>query len=632
MIAGTAASAEAPALLPPETLLMVSVREPARLLDLLNQSGPAKLWADPAMRRFVDKLSSRWREEFRDPFQRELGFSPGDFTKLARGHLTLAMVRRDTSGEGTGGAGVGWLCLMEVGDQSAQLRTNLEALSRKWTEAGRQIRSEEIRGAQFLVMPASTNGLPKSLQQFLPRALEYRELGEEPAPASRAGNHEWFLGHSGSVLILADGRQLAEQAVARISGGALPNLAEQATFAAEHAGLFRDAPLYAWLNAEPFFGALARQSAGRKENPDAPSPVEEMRLDKLFGAAGLLDIRSIAFAAKAAEPGLMLECHVAAPDSKRRGLVKIIGGLPKETAAPAFVPADVVQFRRWRVDGQQAWASLEKMLSEVSPQAANVINFIFDTANMAAREKSPGFDVRKNLIGNLGDDLVMFRKAAALPGPSGLGPQLFLLGSPSAEELAGAMRSVLVFVAAQAGAPEEREFLGRKIYSVTLPSVPLFLPGTSSPVPVPRRLHYAAGGGYVAFSTDAGLVEEYLRNAEAAGKPLRQVPGLAEAFEKVATPATSMFAYNDHARSFRATYENLRSARLQPGPTNQVDLLPAVPGMKPPERRWQDLADFSLLPPFEAVEKYFGYSVSCLTATSERLSYRVYFPPPRQEP
>ena len=70
---------------------------------------------------------------------------------------------------------------------------------------------------------------------------------------------------------------------------------------------------------------------------------------------------------------------------------------------------------------------------------------------------------------------------------------------------------VLVFVTAQAGAPAEREFLGRKIFSVPLPAMP-FAAGSGAPNPNrPRTLHYTASGGYVAFSTDNAILEEFLR-------------------------------------------------------------------------------------------------------------------------
>lgn len=622
----SAAVLEPERLLPPESLLLVNARDPGRLSALLAGSGPGRMWRDPAMKPFVQKFSTRWKEEFVQPLEREMGFRLEDVLKLSRGQATLALLPPERSAPGAGGGG--WIFLMELGDQCGTARSNLTELAKKWIETGHVVRADDVGGTLFHIVSQAADRLPGTLREFLPRELEYHELGEAVPTSQSVPPREWAIGVADSLLVVAGSRRAAEQVVARLTGNALPNLAEQASFAADRTSLFRDAPLVAWLNAEPFLGAFARQAAQKKENPNAPSPVEAPRLDKVFAATGLLGIRSVAFAVRDGEPGLLLEWRVTAPEANRRGLLKLLVGVPKETIAPPFVPADVTQYRRWRIDGQQAWMTVEKMLSEFSPQAANVINFIFDTANMAVREKMPGFDVRKNLIGNLGDDLMVLRKrregSAALGGSD---PQLYLLGSPRAEELAAAMRSVLVFVAAQAGAPTEREFLGRKIYSVTLPAIPLMLPGAPSPVYVPRHLHYAASGSYVAFSTEGLLLEEYLRTVDSQANPLRQTPGLAEAAEKVVGPPTSMFSYHNHARSLRPAYEALRSGGGTSFSTNRVELLPLIPGMKAPERRWQDLADFSLLPPFGVVEKYIPFSVSGLAGTAEGLHYRVYVPP-----
>jgi len=58
------------------------------------------------------------------------------------------------------------------------------------------------------------------------------------------------------------------------------------------------------------------------------------------------------------------------------------------------------------------------MLAEISPQSVNTLNFILDTANTAAKDKDPSFDIKKNLIGNLGDDIITYEKTprgSALP-------------------------------------------------------------------------------------------------------------------------------------------------------------------------------------------------------------------------
>src|SRR5947209_8572998 len=83
-------------------------------------------------------------------------------------------------------------------------------------------------------------------------------------------------------------------------------------------------------------------------------------------------------------------------------------------------------------------------------------------------------------------------------------------------------------------------FLNRKIYSIPVPSLPMVGGNQRGPA---RTLHYSASSGYVAFSTDAATLEEYLRSSDTQGKSLRETAGLSETAQKVAGSGTSLFGY-----------------------------------------------------------------------------------------
>jgi len=332
----------------------------------------------------------------------------------------------------------------------------------------------------------------------------------------------------------------------------------------------------------------------------------------------------------------LLQFSLGVPESSRRGIFKILAGEARESRPPAFVPADVVKFDRWRIDGQKTWEGLQKIVNDISPQWLNGINFLLETANTAAKEKEPGFDIKKNLIGNLGDDVITYQKAprgksaAELRSP----PSLFLLGSPNAETLAAGLKSVLVFAGQQSGAaPEEREFLGRKIYSVSLKALMVPL-GAGSGTSVPRTLSYAASGGYVAFSSDPALIEEYLRSSEGQRSSLRESQGLNEAAQRVITPGSSLFGYENLGETTRVKFEQLKK---NPSPSQESSASGAAAGLLQSSlnlpasiQSFKELADFSLLPDFDSVSKYFHFTVYGGGANVDGLAVKVFMPtPPR---
>jgi hypothetical protein len=319
---------------------------------------------------------------------------------------------------------------------------------------------------------------------------------------------------------------------------------------------------------------------------------------------------------------MLYQFFAGVPESKRQGLFKILAGEPKESTPPSFVPADAVKFQRWRIDGQKAWASLERMLNDISPQMGGFLDYFFETAGAKAKEKDPDFDLKKNLIGNLGDDLIFYEKPArgsslvALKSP----PSLFLIGSPNPTQLASALKSVLTILPGS-DTPTEREFLGRKIFTMPAVSLPLPMADTSKG-PSGRSLNYAASSSYVALSADVSMLEEYLRSGESQAKTLRATPGLTEAAQKVSGSSTMLFGYENEAETMRAGFELLKqSLASSTNGSSASPLTGPLAGLK----EW---FDFSLLPSFDKVAKYFYYAVYAGTANVDGLAFKMYLPTP----
>jgi hypothetical protein len=325
--------------------------------------------------------------------------------------------------------------------------------------------------------------------------------------------------------------------------------------------------------------------------------------------------------------GSLFQLTLSAPEASRKGLFQILSGAAKEAGPPPFVPADIVRFFRWRLDGPKTWATIEKMLGELSPQARSLVDWIIDTAGARAKITDPGFDLKKTLLANLGDDIIRYERAprgstaADLDSP----PSLLLLGSPDPEKLAVALKRLFV-IFPQADAPEERDFLGRKVFSVPVPPLPFQL-ASSSPRPA-RSLSCAASGSYVALSTDVPLLEEYLRSAASQAKALRNKPGLLEAAQQVGGMGTGLFGYENEADVMRAVFE---SARNDPGAsTNGIgpSVFPGLPGVTGPEKSLTDWMDFSLLPPFDKIASYFYFDVYACNANVDGITLKAFSPLP----
>ncbi|MFM2295719.1 MAG: hypothetical protein RLZZ350_2132 [Verrucomicrobiota bacterium] len=609
----SAAVPSAEKLLPDDTLAVVSVPDCARARERAVTSPQLQFWHDDAMKPFVAKFTKKFQDEFTAPLEKELGISFSNYTALAQGQFTLALVQNGWQGKAD--AAPAWLLLVDARTNAALLQTNLATLKQKWAEAGKKFKAEQIRGVEFTVLLLSSNDVPATLKNFVGKKAAPEFTSEEKPTATEAKKDlptvEIYLGQVDSLLLAGSSPKVLERVLANLAGGESATLAEQGTFA-DCANVIREANFFGWINAKAFVGIANTLLAPKTEDADAPSPFP-FRADKLLAGLGVNGLRALAFAARPGDDGTGGEFFIAAPESERAGLLKIFAGQAGETAPPAFVPADTVKVTRWRFGGKRGWETLEQTLAQIAPQAMLGVNFMFAQAG--------GDDpkLKETFVANLGDDLLQYQKAprgqtlAELTAP----PSLFLLASPAPEKLLGALKPLFA-VAYRRGEPaKEREFLGRKIYSYELAPAP---PRTGAPAGA-HKLNFAAASGYVALTTDESLLEEFLRAGDTPGKALRDTPGLAAALAHVSGDHTTLSLYENQRETMRATFALYKLIGLKASE-------PTALGVSSAAVIFKDWADVTLLPDYDAVQKYFHFTVSAVNVTESGIQFKFFAPTP----
>lgn len=620
LLALTASGAIPPVekLLPDDTLFLVTTPDYSKLREIYRTSPQTQFWKDPAMKPFKDNFVSKFQDELLQPLERDLGIHFADYTNLLQGQITLAMTQNDWQAKENQQPGL--LLLLDTKDKNPQLMKALADVRKKWVAAGKTLRTEKIRNIEFSALPISEKDIPKTLRKFSGTGGATDTDTEETT--TNAPKNELYLGQYESLLIVGTSPKPIEKVLVHLTGGAMPSLGDLATYEANRLALFRDAPLYGWVNAKSFMDLLTQRSV--TQDPDTPDPFAMLNPQKIIAAIGIGGLKSVAFSVQVANDGTTAQFFASIPESSRQGIFKMFPDA-KDSGPPSFVPANAVKFQRWRIDGQKAWVTFQKVLGDVSPALTNSINFVIQTANDAAKEKDPDFDINKNFFGNLGDDLISYQKAPRGNTLADLNsaPSLFLIASPNAEQLASALKYILVIQNPQAMTPKERDFLGRKIYSVTLPGSPIPGANVSGAAPAERTLNYSPSGGYVAISTDASMVEEYLRSSESQQKQLRDTPGLTDAIAHAGGASTGLFGFENQAETTRAVFEALRNSAAQNG-SSMLPGLTSLPGAD----SFRDWLDFSLLPPFDKISKYFGISVYTASENVDGLSFKMYAPVP----
>ena len=167
-------------LLPADTLGVVTIPDYLKARSAYEQEAMNQLWRDPAMKPFKEKLMTKIKEEWITPLENQLGVKFSDYSGLAQGQITFAVIQNGWQGKDQ--PAPAWLVLIDTKEHSGQLRTNLAELKKKWTDAGKKSRPEKIRDIEFTALTVSADEISKTLEKAVSGPKE--EKADKPANKS----------------------------------------------------------------------------------------------------------------------------------------------------------------------------------------------------------------------------------------------------------------------------------------------------------------------------------------------------------------------------------------------------------------------------------------------------------------
>jgi hypothetical protein len=622
-----AATPSAEQLLPTDTLALVSIPDWDQAVASWKESAQGKLWSDAALKPFKEKLYERWREEWTGPLERQMGIKLADYADLPHGQVTFALIQNGWGIESDGK--LGFVLLLDTKDKQELLKNRLSEFKQKWIDSGKQQKTEKIRELDFTTLILTGEDLSNLLDKVLPASKEEKDDDDKDPAANaslKSAKTEIVLGQSGSLLIVANDQKTVEKILVRQTGGLLPALADQGHYQANHSSLFREAKAFAWLNFavvyDHFRKQMSRGTAGGKE-----TGLAGLSWDRILAATGLGGVGTLAARLNTSAEGLSAGLFVGVPEARRRGLLDLAATEHKEAGPPTFVRADVMKFRRWRLNGRKAWTTVENLLTSISPEMAGLVQLGLEAAG---KDRDPDFNLKKALLDNLGEDLVSVQKSPHSSDKKTLNAPapLYLVGSPTPEQFVQALKvgTALMPLAGAEPGIKEREFLGHRIYSLALSGLE---PEPGKAASSERSFSFAATAGYAAMSTDASVLEEYLRSSESAGQPLRETPGLSEAAQKVAGTSTGFFGYENTVETARLWLEGAKSETAALDKLLSLTPLAGDKSISPEEKKkMTGWFDFTLMPPFETISKYFSFLVYSLNSSKDGITFQVFMPTP----
>ena len=140
-------------LLPKDTVLVGTAPDWQKAAHFWSNAPYAKLWQDPALKPFKDKFFDKFDTGVIKPLEQTLGIKFSDYAGLVQGQVTYALlpiISKDNPDKR-----MSVILLIDTKDHAGQLKSNLADVIKKWADAGKPMKGQKIRGADFTTLMVS---------------------------------------------------------------------------------------------------------------------------------------------------------------------------------------------------------------------------------------------------------------------------------------------------------------------------------------------------------------------------------------------------------------------------------------------------------------------------------------------
>jgi len=562
-------------LVPPETALLLEVENFSQLKTQFEKTSPYKLYKDPAMRPFIDDLKSKWQEKAAMPDSEVIkAVVGGDI--LPQGRLAFALVLNKQAVKAKEPMA---LFIIQWGEQIDKIREAVEKTIRKAVEDGLHHKSENYRGVSINTIIAEDG---KKLGYGFSSALHYSFTGD--------------------CLIGSEDIEALKFAIAHIQGAASPALADDSDYTTtmKSIGPYHEIDFY--LNIKQ----IIKMALSEDSTDKAKTMMANLGFDNVtsFGCSiGLARSPGSSCCSKA-----FLKITGA-----KKGICKMLDIESTVVTAPRFVPASAYSVTFLNLNVRKAYDELANILNSFSPMYSA---WMYTPLPTSSSPDEPGLQIKRDIIDHFGSQIVI-AQSMNKPFTTHSAPTetLFAFAASNVKTLEKSLSLLHSKLIAPNNPDARRELLGRTIYVISMPGLQFF-PGGRTPMQTPTVPTAPRASAFAFTVTDTHLifglessVERAIRELSSGGdSSVRSAKWFTTA--KSAIPSVvGLATMEDNTASGELLWWLMKEGRkLLWGPNIEVNN--GSPSIKFGPLEADKLFNFSLVPEFDTVRKYFGFWVS----------------------
>ena len=561
-------------LIPPETVLLVDVDNFSRLKQQFEKTNLYKLYKDPAMAAFIDDTKTKCREKIRE-LDNEIVRAIVDTDVLPQGRVAVALVfgeqpPRFAAQSSSGGNEPIVLFITQWGENISKIKETIDKMVRKAVEEGSHRKTEDYRGVSIETIT------PDLIRDENPSMLSYSLFDD--------------------CLIASANLPALKFVIAHIKGATSPTLAGDADYAATIAavGPYHDIDFY--VNIKQIIKTvIAKDTTGK-----AQATIANLGLHNVAAVGCSVGIGRSPNNSCGGKAFLKIE-------GGKKGVLKMLEVESAVLRAPRFIPASTYSVTFLNLNIKKAYNELYSILYNFSPAAAAMMHAI-DLPDSPDGE--PGLQL-KDVVEHLGSQIVIAQStnkpfsSSSMPTESLVA--LAVVNPRALEKSLSLLHSKMI---APNNPEARRELLGHTIYLISLPALPFFkapvtpMQDPAGPtVPQMPTMAFTVTDTHLIFGVESS-VEQAIRTLSStevvsvgsatwfnnAKSAIPSVVGLACLQNDAASGELFWWMIKESGKA-KASAISTGTASFRFGPQEVGKLV-----------------NFSLLPEFDAVRKYFGLS------------------------
>ena len=573
-------------LVPPETIVLADINNFNQLWAQFEKTNFYQLYKDPAMAAFIDNFKTKWRGKKQES-EREFIRTIGDAGILPQGRVAVALVF-DEQAKDVNELPV--LVVAQWGDKIDKVKETTNEIVRKAVEDGARRQTEDYRGVEIV-----------TIEKKPPKALSYCFIDD--------------------CLIGSTSPNVLKFVIAQIKGAGSTTLADDRDYTVTGKAIdpANEGRIDFYVNIKQVIKTeLAEDTTGSAK--------------ALIDNLGLNNVTSFGCSIEPAggPGGSSFAKAILKIDGAKEGICKMLEIESEPIRMPRFIAGSASSVSVVNLNIRKAFDELTNILTRFSPQMAAIMYMPILPPDP---QGEPGLQLKTDIIDYLGSQIIL-AQSIDKPQPDGSAASSTEKEPPVqtrsviaiAIENRAALEKSLSMIHSKMIAPNNpdarRELLGYTIYTVDLSGLmPIFGGPGRKPMQAPAGPDapkmplsaFTVTDTHLIFASESA-VEQAIRTMSSNAESISSAGWFNKAKSNIPS-AVGMAGLQNNAASGEYFWSTMRQSAKPDkadGEDKQNQITVGVTsGSLFPQIMFQQgggLLDFSLLPEFDAVKKYFGVS------------------------